>query len=76
MTPAEPCNKLVNEYMVCLVVRGVEKGEAIVKHPCQPLMFSEALKVYAKLSRDFIVCAEQESLNALDSLQDFMALML
>lgn len=75
-TPEEPCDKQVNEYTVWLTVRGVENGETIVGNPNQPLTLSEAIGVYAKLSRDFITCSHEESLNTLDSLQDFLSLML
>lgn len=75
-TPEEPCNKHVNEYTVWLAIRGVENGEAIVRNPNQPLTLSEAVAVYAKLSREFITCSQEESLNTLDSIQDFLSLML
>lgn len=76
LSPEEPCNKQVNEYTVLLTVRGVENCASIVKRPNQPLTLSEAIGVYTKLSRDFVTCSHKESLIALDSLQDFFALML
>lgn len=75
-TPEEPRNKQVNEYTVWLTVRGVDKGESIIRTPSQLLTLSEAVVVYTKLSRDIITCSHEESLNTLDSLQDFFSLML
>lgn len=76
LTPEEPCDKQVNEYTVWLTCRGVEKGETIVGTPNQPLTLSEAVSVYAKLGRDVMTCSHEESLNTLDSLQDFLSLLL
>lgn len=75
-TPEEPCNRQVNEYTVWLTVRGVENAETIVGNPSQPLTLSEAVGLFANLSRDFNTRSHQESLNTLDSLQDFISLML
>ena len=76
LRPDEPCNKQLTEYTVWLTVRGVERGENIVRNPNQPLTLSEAVDVYAKLSRDVITCSHEESMNTLDSLQDFISIML
>ena len=75
-TPEEPCDKRVNEYTVWLTVRGIEKQDAIVQNPNQPLTLSEVVGAYAKLSREMITSSHEESLNALNLLQDFVALML
>lgn len=57
-------------------MRGIEHGETIARSPNQPLTLSEALEVYANLSREFVAGPREVSLTALDSLQDFFALML
>ncbi|TKS65619.1 Flap endonuclease 1 [Collichthys lucidus] len=75
-TPREPCNQQVNEFTVWLTVRGVENEETIAGRLNQPLTFSEAAAAYMELSRDFITCSHQESLNTLDGLRDFFSLML
>ncbi|KAF0029321.1 hypothetical protein F2P81_018426 [Scophthalmus maximus] len=59
-----------------VLVRGIEHGETIARSPNQPLTLSEALEVYANLSREFVAGPREVSLTALDSLQDFFALML
>ncbi|KAK2811896.1 hypothetical protein Q5P01_000118 [Channa striata] len=74
--PEDPGHELVNEYTLWLAVRGIERCEAIAGSPNQPLTLSEALEVYANLSREFVTRSREESLAALDSLQDFFALML
>lgn len=75
-SPEEPPDRSVNEYTLWLVVRGVENCHIIAKRPRQPLVFSEALEMYSRLSRDFGLCTAEESVNILDSLQDFFALVL
>nr|BBA49237.1 hypothetical protein ORF64-like [Oryzias latipes] len=75
-TPADPGGERVNEFTLWLAVRGIEEGEAIARRPGQPLTFSEALEVYARLSREFGTISTEESLLALDSLRDFFALVL
>ena len=76
LTPKDPSNQQVNEYTVWLTVRGVQNGDRIVTNPNQPLTMSEAVDLYSKLSREFITCSHEESINTLDSLQDFLSLML
>ena len=76
LSPERPSEKQGNEYTVWLTIRGVDQAENIAKTPGQPLTLSEAVGVYAKLNRDFITSSHNELLNTLDSMQDFLSLML
>lgn len=76
LTPADPGKDRVNEFTLWLTVRGIEEGENIARRPGQPLTFSEALEVYAKLSREFGTLSAEEALAELDSLRDFFAFVL
>lgn len=76
MSPQEPSESQVNDYIVWLTVRGIEKGFVIASIPNQPLTLADAIGMYTVLLRDFITYSHEETVNVLDSLQDFFALML
>lgn len=76
VTPAMPSQRELNEYTIWLTALGIEQQPMFIAAHEQPLTLSAAICVYTELIRDTIVCTPKARLDALNKLQNFIALML
>ena len=74
--PLAPSAEYLDRYTLWLICVGVSSDRAICTSRDQPVTFSEACFEHQRLSRQFFVAPETESLASLEKLERFYAFML